>query len=105
LFFYILIAWIKEIDGMKQLTGLEIKILLKCARDVLSKTQLTQCFRAKSLKQRYEAIQALLDDGFLTSSQRPRPSLSVVTKVPTYYEITEKGRAWLKKYCEEHPNP
>jgi DNA-binding PadR family transcriptional regulator len=87
---------------MEDLTGLEIKILLKCAQQVVSKTVLSNSFRTASLAQRYEAAEKLVKLGFVKVSERPNPTATVIRKTPVLYEISEKGRDWVEQYNQKY---
>lgn len=87
---------------IEELTGLEIKILLKCAKQAVSKTVLSNSFRTASLVQRYEAAEKLVKLGFVKESERPNPTATVVRKTPVLYEITQKGRDWVVQYHKKY---
>ena len=82
------------------LTSLEIRILLKCNQDLLDRSYVSVLYAKYSLQERKQAIDHLIADSYISAKELPLPDAKIT---PVYYEITEKGKLWVKKYLEEHP--
>lgn len=82
------------------LSTLEIRILLRCSESMLNRTDITQIYFKHSKEERSKAITNLIEREFILALELPKPG---ARKVPIYYEITEKGRQWVKKYLDNYP--
>lgn len=82
------------------LNTLEIRILLRCDEGMLNKTDITQIYSKYSKEERSKAITSLIEGGFIHSLELPKPG---VRKIPVYYEITDKGKKWVKEYLDNYP--
>lgn len=77
------------------LSALEIRILLKCDERPLVRGKLTQVYKKSSIEEREKAINNLKARQYIVQKALPKPSTRTV---PIFYEITDKGRAWVKEY-------
>jgi hypothetical protein len=82
------------------LNTLEIRILLKCYEGMLNKTDVTQIYFKHSMEVRSRAIATLSERGFIHALELPKPGSK---KVPVFYEITDKGKRWVKNYLDNYP--
>ena len=83
------------------LTELEIKILMRCQKGTISRRMATQYFKSAGKIERDKALANLIQSGFLLSKRLPKPD---ARKTPTFYELTEKGAAWLQSYFDNYPS-
>jgi predicted transcriptional regulator len=72
-----------------------IKILLKCDKHPVNKSDITQLYKPYKKEARNEIIDFLINHGYLESKKMPKPD---VKKTPTYYFITQKGKQWVMEY-------
>jgi hypothetical protein len=84
----------------KMLSPIEIKILFKCGEKLLSKSLVTQLYKKIGKEKRDQAIQDLINAGFITEKLLPKPGAN---KTPTFYEITVKGKKWVEQYLNNYP--
>jgi len=85
----------------KHLTELEIKILMRCQKGMISRRMATQYFKSVGKLERDRAVENLIKNRLLLSRKLPKPD---ARKTPTFYELTEKGKAWLQSYFENYPS-
>lgn len=83
------------------LNTLEIRILLKCNEKLLSRTYLAPLYNKYSLKERRKAIEHLIKEKYIIARELPKPGAKVV---PVFYEITEKGKKWVRDYLDNYPD-
>ncbi len=81
--------------SLEDLTALEVKLLLRCRAQPLSKFQISQAFKRVPLPSRQEVLYGLVTKGYLSERRMPKPG---ARKTPTYYFITAKGEAWVDNY-------
>jgi len=79
---------------------LEMRILLKCAEQALSKRRVSQLYSKFKKSERDAALAHLMDEGLLISKVMPKPG---TRKNPTFYFLTEKGEKWVKDYQANFP--
>lgn len=85
------------------LNTLEIKILLKCDKcnaGLISKSDITQFFRASSREERVKAINSLIANKLLVAREMPKAGSN---KTPVFYELTNDGKKWIDDYNENYP--
>ncbi len=82
------------------LSPLEIHILLKCKQKLLSRSALSQIRRKESKTNREKAISNLIKQGLINVLELPHPDATIT---PVFYEITDKGKAWVKDYLDSYP--
>ena len=82
------------------LNTLEIRILLKCYKNLLSRTDVSQIYHNYSKEERSKAIKTLSESGFIHSIEFPKLDAK---KVPVFYEITNRGKQWVKDYLNNYP--
>ena len=80
-------------------TTLQIKILLKCAGP-LSKRAVTQVFSKHKKPERDQAIDELINKGFLEAKELPKPGAK---KTPVFYMLSSKGEKWVGEYSANYP--
>ncbi len=85
---------------IKNLQPAEIKILFKCEKKLLSRSYATQLFKQLGKIKRDHAINNLINNNFIQEVLLPKPGAN---KTPIFYEITEKGKNWLKQYLNNYP--
>ena len=87
-----------------ELNPLQIRILLRCIDDPLSKTNLTRLCQNYARQHGkdwcQESIENLINQEFLISKEMPKPG---ATKTPILYFLTNKGKAWITHYKENYP--
>ncbi len=83
-----------------QYSVLEIRILLKCDEQPLSKRRISQLYSKFKKVERDTALAHLVDEGLLVSKVMPKPG---TRKNPTFYFLTEKGVRWVKNYQASFP--
>jgi len=81
------------------LTELDIKILMRCQKETISRRMATQYFKSASKPIRDQALEKLVKNGLLLSKRLPKPD---ARKTPTFYELTEKGKTWLQDYFDNY---
>jgi len=82
------------------LTELDIKILMRCQKETISRRMATQYFKSAGKLERDKVLANLIQHGFLLSKRLPKPG---ARKTPTFYELTKKGKTWLKDYFDNYP--
>ena len=82
------------------LSTLEIRILLKCSQGLMSKSAFSQLSRKEGKTKKDEALNNLIKQGYILTRELPRLDSN---KIPVFYEITEKGKQWVKKYLDNYP--
>ena len=82
------------------LKSLEIRILLKCYEILLNRSYITQIYHNYSKEERNKAIKTLSERGFIHSIELPKPGSNIA---PVFYEITDKGKQWVKDYLNNYP--
>lgn len=82
------------------LSTLEIRILLKCNEGMLKRGYVSQLYQKHSAADRKKAIDSLIKLCFIRAREMPKPGAN---KVPVFYEITNKGKAWVKNYLNNYP--
>ncbi|HSW68752.1 MAG TPA: hypothetical protein VLI69_01170 [Gammaproteobacteria bacterium] len=55
----------------------------------------TQLYKQYKKEERDDEIRNLISDDYLEAKKMPKPNTK---KTPTYYFITDKGKAWVKNY-------
>lgn len=83
------------------LNTLEIRLLLKCNKGLLGRTDLTQIYQKHPAHERKAAITTLLEKGYLIVKKLPTPG---ARRTPEFYEITEQGKQWLHDYHANYPS-
>ena len=87
-----------------ELNPLQIRILLRCVNDSLSKSHLSRLCQNYQKQQGkewcQESIKDLITQEFLISKEMPKEG---ATKTPTVYFITDKGKAWISRYKTNYP--
>lgn len=74
---------------------LEIRILLKCNEGALPKSDISRVYMRYPIKERKEALDNLMRRLYIIERELPGPKSK---RIPLFYEITDKGRAWVKEY-------
>ena len=82
------------------LNTLEIRILLACNEKFLQRSAVSQKYHTHSKNERESAIDTLISCKFITALELPKPGAN---KTPVFYEITDKGKEWVKKYLDNYP--
>jgi len=82
------------------LSVLEIKILLKCHKKTLSRTYVTSFYFRYPPPEREKALNNLIKNNLIIAKHLPK---SGAARVPVFYEITDKGRGWVKDYLDNYP--
>lgn len=83
-----------------ELSTLEIRILLKCDKKLLSRTDISQLYKKFTKTYRDAAIKTLLKHSLIEAIEKPKEGTS---KVPIFYQITSKGKIWVKNYNKNYP--
>lgn len=87
------------------LNTLEIRMLLKCyneaeRQELLHHAQIGIHYHKHPPAERKAAIAQLIQKQYINAMELPTPGLR---RAPVFYEITEKGRAWIKYYLDNYP--
>lgn len=82
------------------LSTLEIRILLKCSQGLMSKSTFSQLSRKDGKAKKDKALNNLIKQEYILVKELPRLDSN---KTPVFYELTGKGRQWVKKYLDEYP--
>jgi len=82
------------------LSALEIRILLKCSQGLMSKSTFSQLSRKDGKAKKDKALNNLIKQEYILAKELPRLDSN---KTPVFYELTEKGRQWVKKYLDNYP--
>jgi hypothetical protein len=93
----------KRVDGTIMeinLSALEIRILLKCSQELMSKTAFSQLSRQDGKAKKEKALNNLIKQDYIVAKELPRLGSN---KTPVFYEITDKGRKWVKQYLDNYP--
>jgi hypothetical protein len=85
---------------METLPPLAIRILQKCAEQMVSKTDISQYYKKYTKAERETAVALLLDKQFIVAQVLPRPD---TRKAPTFYTVSKEGERWLQKYYAGYP--
>jgi len=83
------------------LSTLEIKILLKCRAGLMSKSDVTQFFRANNKEERAKAINNLIANKLILAQEMPKAGSN---KTPVFYKLMESGRRWIDDYNKNYPS-
>jgi len=83
-----------------ELSTLEIRILLKCDKKLLSRTDISQLYKKFTKTYRDAAIKTLLNYDLIEAIEKPKEGAS---KIPIFYQITPKGKNWVKSYNKNYP--
>lgn len=75
----------------------QIKMLLALQKKQLTKTAFSQRFRGLAIADRYALLAQLIDDGLVSSEERPTPNAK---HVPVYYFLTPAGKQWVATYLK-----
>lgn len=75
----------------------QIKMLLAFSDGKMRKTQFSRRFRSLSLEERYYVLDSLINEGLIFSEEKPVPKAK---HVPIFYDLTKKGRNWVKSYLD-----
>lgn len=82
------------------LNTLEIKILLKCNAGFISKSGVTQLFKAYAKKERSQAIDNLIANKLILTQEMPKAGSN---KTPIFYKLTIPGKKWIDDYNKNYP--
>lgn len=82
------------------LSALEIKILLKCNSGLISKSDVTQLFKAYTKEERAIAIESLIANKLIDAKEMPKPGSN---KTPVFYKISVAGKKWIDDYNKNYP--
>jgi len=83
-----------------ELSTLEIRILLKCDKKLLSRTDISQLYKKFTKTYRDAAIKTLLNHDLIEAIEKPKEGAS---KTPVFYKITPKGKEWIERYNKNYP--
>ena len=83
-----------------ELETLEILILLKCSKKLLSRTYITRNLFKYPKIEREKALKNLINQGLIIAKEMPKPD---AVKIPIFYKITDEGKAWVKDYLDNYP--
>lgn len=83
-----------------ELETLEILLLLKCHKKLLSRSYIATTFFKYPKTEREEAINNLIKYNFIVAKKMPKPGATII---PVFYKITDKGEAWVKDYLNNYP--
>lgn len=81
--------------------SLEIRMLFKCAKKPMSKSNISNLFHRYSIEDREQALENLISDKLIEMKEMPRPDTK---KPPVFYFISDAGKEWLKQYEASYPS-
>lgn len=80
---------------------LEIRILLNIyEKEPLNKTRLGRLSQKYTSVERERALKNLLTNQLIIEKQLPKPRTN---KLPIFYYLTDRGKAWVKDYLDNYP--
>lgn len=82
------------------LSVLEMRMLLKCSKELVSHSKMSNVYAKRTLQVRQDALNHLIQQQYIVARELPH---SPQGKPPVFYEITEKGRTWVDAYLQEVP--
>jgi len=66
----------------------------------MSKSTFSQLSRKDGKAKKDKALNNLIKQEYILAKELPRLDSN---KTPVFYELTEKGRQWVKKYLDNYP--
>ena len=85
---------------MNDLHPIQIRLLysLNDSDKPIQRKTITQKFRNVSAKELYQLVDDLIKLKLVTKYQKITPHCRII---PTFYNITDDGKQWIKKYMEQ----